>query len=363
MEVSEIMTKEVITIAPLEEISKAIALMEKNDIKELPVVDAKQRLLGMITFYDLLEIIKVAGKHKVEKLMFSPPTLSPQASIEECLRLINETGVEAIPVVDERGEVLGIVSDYDLLREYAELGRLSRLRVKDLMRTNIPLLRPDDSIGKARRLMNFNRLDRLPVIDKDRRCIGLVLLIDITRKFFISSQKIGGLGARGEALPIMSFSIAGVMRSFAERVYPETSVNEAIRIMLSKNLKGIQVVDHEGRPLGILMRRDVLSWIAKGFERKGIRVRFSGFKPDWESMQRIRNLISSNVRRIGVFSKQTQEIDIHVKSLGKERKRYEVKIRVRKPGVTRFARKIGHDLGTTIKSALRKLERIFRSSR
>jgi acetoin utilization protein AcuB len=127
------MTQKVVTIDKNADILEAKELMEQYQIRHVPVVESDGLLVGMITDRDLRSALpstffkkdkkpakKVAATSiKVKDIMAQNlVTLSPMDTLQDALLLIQKTLVGALPVVDEKDKLLGIISVRDLLRAF-----------------------------------------------------------------------------------------------------------------------------------------------------------------------------------------------------------------------------------------------------
>lgn len=134
-------------------------------------------------------------------------TVDALAPYKGVVRLMQENGVSALPVVDDDGTMLGIVSEGDLiLKEDPELGRRGRLfdgrgrssaRAKaaaskawELMTTPVVSVTPQASLGEAARLMHRHAVKRLPVLDEGGRIVGIVSRVDLLEIFLRSDAEI-----------------------------------------------------------------------------------------------------------------------------------------------------------------------------
>jgi len=133
MFVSRSMTQKVVTIDKNADILEAKELMEQYQIRHVPVVEPDGLLIGMITDRDLRSALPstffkkdkkavkkaVAPSIKVKEIMAQNlVTLSPMDTIQDALLLIQKTLVGALPVVDKKDKLLGIISVRDLLRAF-----------------------------------------------------------------------------------------------------------------------------------------------------------------------------------------------------------------------------------------------------
>ncbi|MFE9255217.1 CBS domain-containing protein [Streptomyces sp. NPDC006879] len=159
--VADVMTRDVATVPP-EASLKAVAWgLDHNGVSALPVVDARRHPIGIVSEADLLRrqaslpdtegrdllhtatpLDEAAMDARTAGDLMSGPVLTarPEWSIVETARFQHERGVKRLPVVDETGALVGIVSRSDLLRPM--------LRRDDAIRDEIV----DDVLGRTLRI-------------------------------------------------------------------------------------------------------------------------------------------------------------------------------------------------------------------
>ena len=127
--VSDIMTSPVIVVGPEATVPAATALMREKNIRHLPVVE-NGRLVGIISRGDLREISFaeavnadtyelhfLLNKVTVGRLMTRKVhTITPDAPLVHAVELMTENKIAGLPVVDEAGGVVGIMTESDLLK-------------------------------------------------------------------------------------------------------------------------------------------------------------------------------------------------------------------------------------------------------
>lgn len=132
MRVSDLMSRQVVSIEESESCRAAAARMHHARVRHLPVLDAEGALVGVVTDRDLRHhlftprVYREVGSVSVDVLLkavpvsevMSAPVISvgPDADLMDAARAMLEDKVGSLPVV-ERGRVVGIVTETDLLRE------------------------------------------------------------------------------------------------------------------------------------------------------------------------------------------------------------------------------------------------------
>lgn len=117
-------TKEIMTTAPgccgpdtpLRDVAR---LMVERDCGEIPVVDQNRKPLGVVTDRDITCRTVAEGKNPLEltakDCMSSPVvTVTPDTSVDDCCKVMEENQVRRVPVVDESGACCGMVSQADV---------------------------------------------------------------------------------------------------------------------------------------------------------------------------------------------------------------------------------------------------------
>jgi len=130
----------------------------------------------------------------VRDRMSSPAvTITPNTTLQDALNLMHEHRFRRLPVVDEKGRLVGIVSERDLL--YAspppaallnglELNHvLSKLQIEEVMTQDVITTTPDAFIEDVARLMVENKIGGLPIVDEDNYVVGVITETDVFRAF------------------------------------------------------------------------------------------------------------------------------------------------------------------------------------
>jgi len=120
---------------------------------------------------------------KVSEIMTrDPKTAQLDSTLEEIATLMKDEDVGAIPIVDDDDELVGIVTDRDIIvRCVAEGKEASDTTVEDILTEELATIEPDADVQQAARLMADKQIRRLPVV-RDGELIGMVSIGDISVK-------------------------------------------------------------------------------------------------------------------------------------------------------------------------------------
>jgi IMP dehydrogenase len=107
-------------------------------------------------------------------------TVQPDASLKEVARLLSERRVSGLPVVDEDGTLIGIVTNRDL--RFVPVAEWATTHVADVM-TPMPLVTAPLGISRdeATRILRQHKRERLPIVDEQGRLAGLITVKDFVR--------------------------------------------------------------------------------------------------------------------------------------------------------------------------------------
>ncbi|MEV4331716.1 CBS domain-containing protein [Streptomyces sp. NPDC049597] len=122
-------------------------------------------------------------RHRCVADLMTPEAVSVQRGtvFKEIARLLDEFGITAVPVIDDDGRPVGVVSEADLLRRHTS-GTGSDT-AEGLMTSPAVVARPEWSAVEAARVMEDRHIKRLPVVDGSGRLIGVVSRSDLLQLF------------------------------------------------------------------------------------------------------------------------------------------------------------------------------------
>lgn len=121
---------------------------------------------------------------KVDTIMTpSPITAPPSALLRDVARLMLDHDVGEIPIVDQGGATVGVVTDRDIVVRLVAHGQdPTQVQAGDCMTSPPRTVQPDADIKECADLMMRERIRRVPVVDADGRLCGIVALADLERR-------------------------------------------------------------------------------------------------------------------------------------------------------------------------------------
>jgi CBS domain-containing protein len=120
---------------------------------------------------------------RVSEVMTYPVMTCPAGSaLNAAARLMWEHDIGVVPIVDFEGRLTGIVTDRDIcMAAYTQGKRLDEILVDTAMAKDVLACHMNDSVDALEELIQGGRVRRIPVVDNDRRPVGIVALNDLAR--------------------------------------------------------------------------------------------------------------------------------------------------------------------------------------
>ena len=228
---AQIVARKPRTVSPDTPIPEVLKVMLDNHFDMVPVIGVGEtEVVGVITTTDILKVYFKLDKAVRQlcseldeaadsgDLAFAPPSdarqlylwisqtvqdimtehvisLTPQDDLEEAINLMQEHEFRHIPIVDEQGNLQGIVSDRDILRRLRYAGKRPtwrqtkfrdhlfrtdpesislKLPLKGIMTRKVTHILPGTSVYKAAKILHKLKVSGLPVLDEQKNLIGIV---------------------------------------------------------------------------------------------------------------------------------------------------------------------------------------------
>jgi IMP dehydrogenase len=155
------------------------AAMDTVTESRMAIAMAQNGGLGVIhkNFDISIQASEVARVKRFEAgIVYDPITMSPNNTIEDVFAIMDEKKISGFPVVDKNKKLLGIITNRDV-----RFVTNKKSMVKDYMTKKVIIIKKNQSTNYAKKLLHENRIEKLVVVDNQKRCIGLITVKDIQR--------------------------------------------------------------------------------------------------------------------------------------------------------------------------------------
>ncbi|AVR43939.1 IMP dehydrogenase [Christiangramia fulva] len=124
------------------------------------------------------QALKVRKVKRAESgMIIDPVTLPISAKVKDAKACMKEHSIGGIPIVDEEGRLIGIVTNRDLRFEKNNDRPISEVMTSE----NLVTVAEGTSLDEAEDILQENKIEKLPVINKDKKLVGLITFRDITK--------------------------------------------------------------------------------------------------------------------------------------------------------------------------------------
>jgi len=255
----------VITVKPESSIFDALLQMQTNFIKHI-VVAVKNIPVGIVTERDINKFLEenktayaineIPIKHVMQKNIITIVN-GTEDHFEQCAARMETFKIGAVILINDNGELTGIISKTDLTKSFANVFG-GKYLVKNFMNKKIVTCRRSDSLKFALSLMNKNQISRLIVTDENGYPVGLISTNTLlTHSDYFTK---GNTRSRDYLLPINGekLTVNDLLTDELVIINEEEDLAVAASKMIKNKIGGIPVVSSENNLVGIVSKTDVV---------------------------------------------------------------------------------------------------------
>ncbi len=120
-----------------------------------------------------------------------PQCCTPDDTLQRAARLMADCDCGCIPVVEggDRKRVVGVITDRDIAVRGVAKGKTPDSKVNDVMSPSPSCCKADDDVEEVERIMTEKQVRRVPVIDGEGCCVGIVAQADLARNNLAASDR------------------------------------------------------------------------------------------------------------------------------------------------------------------------------
>lgn len=233
-----------------------------------------------------------ASTHKVRKRLIprhlltrdvmtpSPTTVRKSTPLAEAVSLLLESDFNAIPVVNNKGVPVGIITQGDLIKRGgmpvrlgilddlksgqldAVLSSMKERNAGEVMTNPVVSVKQDSPLEEAVRIMLKRKLKRLPVVDKSGNLCGILARFDVLRTIIQDTPNWDSIAKKGVRVD-GDTKVGDAMRVDAPVAGPGTPCRDLLAMISSSDIQRIAVVDGSGKFLGMIFDRALAAALTK----------------------------------------------------------------------------------------------------
>jgi signal-transduction protein with cAMP-binding, CBS, and nucleotidyltransferase domain len=274
VELQDLIREDYFVINAEETLSKLFPLIEKlgKDRAHAILVEEDGEIVGVVREKDLIRGRALKNPHetKVKSLLVRTGAIDlKELTAEKVARRFIEDATPFV-LVKLNGKN-GVIYINDFIKFIKP--NFEKIKVREVMSDDFIIVRRFDTIAKALSLMKKTGTDRVIVVDENGKVIGVLTGKDVIDRV-ISPRKRARMGdVSGEKEKTLSIMVESIMSSPPICVKAMDSVAEVIDLMAENRISSV-VVEKDGIPEGIVMKRDVLEYYLKLQEKKELAVQF-----------------------------------------------------------------------------------------
>src|SRR6266567_3049570 len=283
-EVVELMLGKLYRAVPVVHEGVPIGIVTNGDLVRRGGLGVRVELMKALDtpeLHAILERLSATGKRAGDVMTSEVEMVHQGTALPLVAETMSRRRLKRLPVVDDQGRLVGMVSRLDLLRVAAgsserrepvprELGLAGDTPLWKVMRRDVPTVHPETPLPEVFQAIISTRLNRALVVDAERRVLGLVTDAELLERL-TPSLRSGALrslmhrlpfGGRGEGATAEQHAGAKRAADLMTREVPaateDTLLSEAVARMLEGSHKVLAVVDGAGRLVGMVDRADLL---------------------------------------------------------------------------------------------------------
>jgi len=254
----DIFSKGFKTVQATDTLSRCLEAFENGMTPVLAVLDDKGKYEGMITRRSILRSRLDPTTAKVKTLVKVAPPVAFDFSLSKMAKLMIESGMRQLPVL-EKNKLVGFVTDENIIHA-AVTTEWGNTKLEAVMTRAPHTIEANRSVGAVLSLMREYGISHVPVMESGK-IVGMITIYDILQNIYWPQRHQTTGDIVGEKIETLGVAAKGIMNSPVITAGPETSLQEAEKIMHHHDISCLAVVTND-RLVGVATKLDFLEPIS-----------------------------------------------------------------------------------------------------
>jgi CBS domain-containing protein len=253
MKVGDVMSREPLYVDEGTFVTKARQMIRDNHVRGLPVLNSNGQVIGIVTNQDMLRITSSRSNVTVAGFTVEVPLATPDQSLFDAAKIMVRERSSMMPVVASAEDLRlrGVVSLLDVFSNL-DMEKIPSRRIGELMSTDVVTTSPDEPVSRVWDKMLESDFTGIPVLDGDKP-IGMITRFDILKRGWarLSNED------RSKSKDTARLKVEKLMSTPMFSIRSDDALRDAIEMMIKRDIGRISVVDG-GKLVGIVDRNDLI---------------------------------------------------------------------------------------------------------
>ncbi|VVB61519.1 Inosine-5'-monophosphate dehydrogenase [uncultured archaeon] len=359
------MSSGIVSVDKNDTLEYVIPLLINKGIHHVAVFDGKE-FAGFFGYKQLARLHRRPVRQtRVGDHIIKPPAFSPDSGVVDIAESMYRLNYKIAPIIENK-KLVGVVSETDIIKAAINTAEINNKKIGEFMTPEPITVKDTDRLGAAISKLRDMNISRLPVVSKSGEIAGIFESMDIMREMYTKESTYGiamtssqnpqkgsvtvNRGIRNE-IPDYKIAVKALMKTPPVTAGTSDNVVPVFEELIRRNMTSVIVADTENRPIGIVVPKDIVYYIARMKQESVAYIQISGLEPevmvtDFQK-EEIHRMIDEAVRKLAKIM-NLQFFTMHFKAYhaadaGDKRKKFTVRCRVDTDNGLYVAREYGWD--------------------
>jgi CBS domain-containing protein len=255
-----IKTEGIISLTLDAKLSEAISKFRSSH--DAVMVVEEGRFFGLVNPYYCLIKRTYPPQTKLKNCLFSPPKLSLDTPVEKAAKLMLESKVHYLPVVDQKDRLLGIVTARRILRWQKNAPKAVN-SILDLVsgKPYLQTININSGFEEVLRFFQRSRLSKIIIVNDDNNLQGIISFFDLLSLFREPKQRKQFFDRGENVAQFANKTIKHFLKTSLIKLEANAKIKTAINLILQKEIGSVIVMKNSLEPLNIVTTSDLLVYL------------------------------------------------------------------------------------------------------
>ena len=250
-------TENIIKTTPEASLSSVLGVLSSSH--DAAFIFDNGEFIGVINPYHSLIKTSYPPKTKVKKALMTPPKLEISEGIDRAIRLMIESKIHYLPVFENR-RFIGIISARRILLNIYNDKKFSLPLSEHIKKARqLITIKESDPLSIAISLFKDYKTSKLIVIGARGTIVGVLSHYDVINYLSSPKERLSFASRKGDKSSILDKPVRNFAKKNVLTLRPENTFNEAIDLILSKQIGSVIIAGSDKKPLDILTTKDIFT--------------------------------------------------------------------------------------------------------